>query len=170
MSAELFDSNEMELINMARLVLTDGLARLKSRKALFPTSRSKRDRAERAEVMEARNALTDYLVVTYGGLRHEVAAVALIDAQGRLIAVEQFPQGEAHKCEIKPRILADYCIKSGAVACVLCHNHPSGTNQPSKADIDFTHTIGPWLAGMDVVLLDHLVITVDGASAILGGF
>lgn len=169
MSAELFNDGERELIEAARMILSDGLVRLSSRQGLFPTNRTN-SRSARGEVLEARNGLVDYLVATYGPLRHEVACCCLIDAQGRLIAVEEFPQGEATHCEMKPRIMAGMIIKSGAVAVILAHNHPSGDNTPSRPDIAFTENIGKWLKPMGVDLVDHLVITAGGVGSILGEF
>lgn len=169
MSAELFNEFERELIEAARLVLSAGVRRLSERQGLFPTNRN-RGKAARAEVMEARNALVDYLVATYGALRHEVAACCLIDAQGRLIAVEEFPQGKATHCEVDPRILAGMIIRSGACAVVMTHNHPSGDNTPSPDDERITRQLVPWLAVMDCQLVDHLVVSVNGAASILGEF
>ena len=167
MSAELFNESERELIDAARLVLSAGIERLKSREALFPSNRTK-GRAARAEVLAAREALVDYLVATYGALRHEVAACCLIDAQGRLISIEEFPAGKATHVEICRRRLAGWIVSSGAAAIVLVHNHPSGDNTPSKADIALTHELGHWLAAMECSLVDHLVLSTAGASAIIG--
>lgn len=167
MSAELFNDFERELLDAAKLLLSDGLTRLSAREGLFPTTRSK-TRADRAACTKARGALVDYLVATYGPLRHEVASVALIDAQGRLIAVKEFPRGKATQCEVSAIVLAEYIVQSGAVSVVLVHNHPSGDNTPSPQDVALTNAYKSWLAFMGVHLLDHLVISMDGAASIIG--
>ena len=163
----LFNESEAELISAARMVLSDGVRRLTEREGLFPTNKA-RGRSARAEVIAAREGLVSYLVATYGPLRHEVAVCCLIDAQGRLIAVNEFPHGKTTHCEIDFRIFARMIVDSGAVAVVLAHNHPSGDNTPSRQDENLTHHIGQWLAPMDVRLIDHLVVSCDGASAIIG--
>jgi DNA repair protein RadC len=61
-------------------------------------------------------------------------------------------------------------VKSGAVAVILCHNHPSGDNTPSAQDIKLTARLVEWLGVMDVDLVDHLVVSVDGVSSIRGEF
>jgi DNA repair protein RadC len=169
MSLELFNESERELIDAARMILSDGVRRLSSREGLFPTNRAK-GRTARAEVTAARNGLVDYLVATYGALRHEVAACCLIDAQGRLIGVDEFPRGKATHCEVSPRLLADFVIRSGACAVILVHNHPSGDNTPSPQDVAFTRKIAEWLPALECELVDHLVICTDGAASILGEF
>ena len=166
---ELFNEAERELIDAARMILSDGLTRLQSREGLFPTNRNN-GRSARADVLAARNGLVDYLVATYGPLRHEVAACCLIDAQGRLIGVKEFPQGKASQCEMSPRLLAGMIIDAGASAVVLVHNHPSGESAPSVQDVKYTEQVGIFLRMMDVQLVDHLVVTTDGVGAILGEF
>jgi len=163
--SSIFTDSENELLFAAKLVLSDGLRRLNERQSLFPTSRG---RAVSAECREARDALASTLVATYGALRHEVSAVALIDAQGRLINIEEMPQGHAAHCEIRPRLLAEMITRTGAVAVLIVHNHPSGSCSPSRADIEVTTMLEGWLKVMDCALIDHLVLTVDDWCNIKG--
>lgn len=163
----IFSNEEQELISAARMILADGVSRLMQRQALFPTSRN-RSKADRAECREARTVLTDKLVADYGSLRHEIAVAVLIDAQGRLIAIEQFPQGKATSVEVSPRILASFVLKHGASAVLLAHNHPSGDNTPSQQDVGMTERFAAWLKMMDVDLIDHLVLNGEDASSIVG--
>ena len=169
MSDELFNESERELIDAAKMILSDGVRRLKTRDRLFKTNAT-RTPAERREITQARGVLVDHLVATYGPLRHEVAAVILVDAQGRLIALRDFPKGRATSCEVRAAILAEYIIAAGAASVILVHNHPSGDGSPSSQDAAMTQAYKAWLAFMDVTLIDHLVITLDGASSIRGEF
>ena len=45
-----------------------------------------------------------------------------------------------------------------AAAVVLCHNHPSGTVTPSRADEALTQTLKGVLALVDVRVLDHVIV------------
>jgi DNA repair protein RadC len=163
----IFSKDEADLIAAARMILSDGVERLKGREGLFPTNRT-RTRADRAECRSAREALTDKLVADYGSLRYEVAVAVLIDAQGRLIAIEQFPQGKANRVEVSARILAGFIMAHGASAVLLAHNHPSGDNTPSTADVKLTEMYSGWLKIMEVDLIDHLVLNGQEASSIVG--
>jgi len=165
----IFSPFERELIESAQLILRDGVERLKGRQGLFSTTRDKSATAK-VKAAEARGALVASLVADYGSLRHEVAVAVLIDAQGRLIAIEEFPQGKATRCEISFRILAGMILKHGASVVLLAHNHPSGDNTPSKEDVDFTVMADMWLKGMDVDLVDHLVLNIAEASSITGAW
>ena len=163
--SDLFNTSEQELIDAARFILQDGLQRLKLRQSLFPCHRG---RAIDAACRDARDALALSLMADYGVLRHEVAVAALIDAQGRLIGVETFPVGHATHCEVRPRLLAEMVTRTGAVAVLLAHNHPSGECAPSKADIQLTAMLTDWLDLMDCRLIDHLVLTVNDYCSIKG--
>jgi DNA repair protein RadC len=66
--------------------------------------------------------------------------------------------------------MADMIIRSGAVAVILAHNHPSGDNTPSKQDEALTAELVEWLPPMECTLIDHLVVSVNGAASMLGEF
>ena len=164
---EIFSPYEAELIAMSRAVLRDGLTRLKGRTSLLPSSNSHK---VANDTRAARDAITMALCADYGALRHEVAVMVLIDAQGRYIATEEFPRGEAARVQVSARLCAEFVIKHGASFCLLAHNHPSGDNTPSKPDIKLTNDMGQWLAEMQCGLIDHLVLAGDEASTILGNW
>ena len=164
----IFTEQENELLEMSRYVLRDALVRLSKRQSLFSASRGDADADAEQACYEARRTLADTLVGLYGHLRHEVAVAALIDAQGRLISVEEFPRGKAAECEISPRVLASMIIESGAVAVLLAHNHPSGKCLPSTEDVELTSRFESWLWMMECDLIDHLVLTVADWCSIKG--
>jgi DNA repair protein RadC len=150
---------------MTKLILSDGVRRLQERETLFANKR-----VQKRDCLQARNVLTDSLVAEYGSLRHEIAVVIFFDAQGRMITTETFKQGKTAECEINTRLLAEHVIKHGAAAVLFAHNHPSGDNTPSKQDLHMTANMGQWLSMIDCELLDHLVLSGEGASCIMGNW
>lgn len=60
------------------------------------------------------------------------------------------------------RIIFQAAIKANASGIIVCHNHPSGNMNPSESDTKITHKIKEAGAIMDIQLLDHLIITMDG--------
>jgi len=44
---------------------------------------------------------------------------------------------------------------------IVVHNHPSGKLEASKSDVKITRQIKDALELIDVLLLDHLIITED---------
>jgi len=53
-------------------------------------------------------------------------------------------------------------LEGRAASIVLCHNHPSGTLQPSQADIDLTKKLRHAGSTLDTQVLDHLIISERG--------
>ena len=50
-------------------------------------------------------------------------------------------------------------IRRNAVGAVLCHNHPSGSPDPSHEDVRITQEIQHILESMGIRLYDHIVIS-----------
>ena len=61
------------------------------------------------------------------------------------------------------RIIFQAAIKANASGIIVCHNHPSGAPNPSESDTKITHKIKEAGVIMDIQLLDHLILTMDGS-------
>jgi DNA repair protein RadC len=68
---------------------------------------------------------------------------------------------------VHPREVFQPAISRGAVAVIIAHNHPSGSLEPSAADVEVTRQLigAGKILGID--LLDHLIITAEGHQSIL---
>ena len=143
---------------------------LKGIKGLGPAKR-----AEIAAVIElARRALTrelsqhpvfdtpdkvkNYLQLQLGALDHEVFAVLFLDAQTRLIKLEEMFRGTLTQAAVYPREVLKRALDLQASAVIFAHNHPSGAAEPSRADELLTQTLKSALALVDIRVLDHLVV------------
>lgn len=62
-------------------------------------------------------------------------------------------------------IVAD-ALAFDAAAVVIAHNHPSGDTRPSERDAAFTRALVRGLAGVEVRLVDHLVITGEAMTSL----
>jgi len=60
------------------------------------------------------------------------------------------------------KIIAKYAVESLSQSVILCHNHPSGTIEPSKEDIAMTNKIKQALSLFDCNVLDHIILTSTG--------
>ena len=152
-------------------LLHTGHEALKSIKGLGPAKR-----AELVAVLElARRALTqelqdkplfstpqavrDYLQLQLGSRQHEIFAVLFLDAQHRLIALEELFRGTLTQTSVYPREVVVRALALQAGSVVLAHNHPSGEARPSRADEALTQTLKAALGLVDVRVLDHFIVT-----------
>ena len=111
------------------------------------------------EVFSSPGAVKHYLQLHLAAKAHEVFAVLFLDAQNRLLAMEELFRGTLTQTSVYPREVVLRALKHGAAAVVLAHNHPSGTVQPSRADEALTQTLRAALALVDVRVLDHVIVT-----------
>ncbi len=105
--------------------------------------------------------MKDYLRLQLGARPHEVFAVRFVDAQHRLLAMEEMFRGTLTQTSVYPREVARRALELGAAAVVLAHNHPSGAAEPSRADEYLTQALKSALGLLDVRVLDHLVVGRD---------
>ena len=103
-------------------------------------------------------AVKQYLQLHLAGKSHEVFAVLFLDAQNRLLQMDELFQGTLTQTSVYPREVVLRALKHQAAAVVLAHNHPSGTVQPSRADEALTQTLKAALALVDVRVLDHVIV------------
>lgn len=95
------------------------------------------------------------------GLAHEPREqfrVLHLDAGHHLISDEIAGMGTIDHAPVYPREVVHRALELGAKSLLLVHNHPSGDPTPSLADIQTTERIAAACAGLDITLLDHLVV------------
>ena len=117
------------------------------------------------EVFDSPDAVKHYLQLHLAAKGHEVFAVLFLDAQNRLLAMEELFRGTLTQTSVYPREVVLRALHHHAAAVVLAHNHPSGSTQPSSADEALTRTLKTTLALVDVRGLDHFVVTAHGATS-----
>jgi DNA repair protein RadC len=122
------------------------------------------------EAMHAGDALTsptavrDYLRLTLRHKEYEVFCCVFLDAQNRVIAVEELFRGTLTQTSVYPREIVRRALAHNAAALILAHNHPSGVAEPSQADRTLTRHLRDALALVDVRVLDHFIVA--GAASL----
>ena len=116
------------------------------------------ERMTERPVFDSPQRVKDYLQLHLGQLQHEVFAVLFLDAQHRLIKLDQMFTGTLGQTSVYPREVVKLALARNAGAVILAHNHPSGLAEPSRADEFLTQSLKSALALIDVRVLDHLVI------------
>lgn len=128
--------------------------------------------ARRALVAESRardnlsspSAVRDFLRLQLQGRPVEVFVGIFLDAQNRVIEVEELFSGTLTQTSVFPREVVRRALYHNAAGMIFAHNHPSGIAEPSHADENLTHALKQALALVDVRVLDHFIV---GRGAIL---
>ncbi len=117
-----------------------------------------RERLDRGPALSSPQAVRDYLRLRLQERPHEVFGVVFLDAQNRVLAVEELFRGTLTQTSIYPREVVKRALAHNAAAAIFAHNHPSGIAEPSRSDEALTVALRQALALIDVRVLDHFVI------------
>jgi DNA repair protein RadC len=94
--------------------------------------------------------------------RHEVFAVLFLNRANKINHFEVVSEGGITGTVADPRIILKKALEEDAVSLILCHNHPSGSLQPSRADEELTLKIKEAAKFFDIKVLDHLIVSEEG--------
>jgi len=86
----------------------------------------------------------------------------LLTRSNKVLGIASISKGGISATLTDVRIILQYAIKANASGMIVCHNHPSGNLNPSESDTKITLKIKEAANLLDLSLLDHLIITMDG--------
>jgi len=113
-------------------------------------------------VLGSWQALIDYLTIDMAHLTVERVRVLYLDVRNRLILDHLVGDGSIDEAAIHPREVIRKALDLGATALILVHNHPSGSPQPSRADIQITQRIAEAGRLLGVAVHDHVIVGREG--------
>ena len=87
--------------------------------------------------------------------------ILLMNQNHRLIKKLCIAHGGISEVSVDIRIIIREAVLANATILAVCHNHPSGSLKPSKADDQLTQSIKRACEVMRIRFLDHVIIT-DG--------
>lgn len=85
--------------------------------------------------------------------------IVLLDRSNSCLGISDISSGGLSACFVDPRIVFATVLKARASSVILAHNHPSCNLKPSQADIELTKKLKAGGALLDVLVLDHLIVT-----------
>lgn len=97
-----------------------------------------------------------------GELAHEEFWVLFLNNTMRLLYKSQLSKGGISGTVVDLRIIFKTAFENNATSIILVHNHPSGGLKPSEADIAVTKKIRVAAATLDVLVLDHVIVSEQG--------
>lgn len=110
------------------------------------------------DCLSSPGAVRAFLMMHLAELEHEVFVAMFLDSHHRLIAWRQLFRGTLTQTSVYPREVVKEALRMNAGAVIFAHNHPSGLNEPSRADEILTQSLKSALAVVDVRVLDHLIV------------
>lgn len=101
----------------------------------------------------------DYFYAVLSDIPYEEFWVVFLSRSNKIISRKKISQGGISGTVTDVRIILKMAIEQLASGIILCHNHPSGNLEPSKADILITEKIKEAGKLMDINVLDHIIVT-----------
>ena len=108
------------------------------------------------------NEVAGFLQSKLKDYQHEVFAVVFLNRSNKINHFEILSEGGITGTVVDPRIILKKALEENAVSIVLCHNHPSGSLKPSKADEDLTRKIKEAARYFDIRVTDHIIVSENG--------
>jgi DNA repair protein RadC len=114
------------------------------------------------QIVSNSNEIAIYLQTLLKDHRREVFAVVFLNRANKINHFEIVSEGGITGTVADPRVILKKALDYDAVSLILCHNHPSGSLKPSRADEELTHKIKEAAKYFDIRVLDHLIVSDDG--------
>ena len=108
-----------------------------------------------------------YCVSLLAGLRQEHLYLLCLNAQLEILHAALIARGSLSEVAAYPRVVAEAALRANAHSVVLCHNHPGGLAIPSQQDLDMTAGLGRMLQGLEITLVDHVVVAGEEALSMV---
>lgn len=96
-----------------------------------------------------------------GDLQKEQLRGLYVNSRYQVIHEEVISVGSLTANIVHPREVFQPALEYNAVAVIVAHNHPSGSLEPSKSDLQATEQLVAAGKVLGIELLDHLIITKD---------
>lgn len=117
--------------------------------------------SKRKTISSSREA-ADYVRVQLQFQKQEQFGVLFLNQGNRVNHFQIVSEGGITSTVADPRIILKMALAYDAVNIILCHNHPSGSLTPSKADISLTSKIKAAALTLDIQVVDHIIVSEEG--------
>lgn len=88
--------------------------------------------------------------------------VLLLNRANKAIGICEISTGGISGTVADPKLIFTAALKACASSIIVAHNHPSGNLSPSQSDIDLTRKLKEGGKLLEIQVLDHVILTVEG--------
>jgi DNA repair protein RadC len=148
--------------SLSQLMQFKGIGEAKAIAIVAALELGRRRRAEEAAVLTkitSSKIIFELMQPIIGELPHEEFWVIYLNNSNKVISKLQLSKGGIVGTVVDLRLVFKIALEQGAVALILCHNHPSGSLKPSEPDKQITQKIKKAGAVLEIAVLDHLILT-----------
>ena len=104
-------------------------------------------------------SIGQYALSLLKGQKNEKFALICVNSNRRVRWGGIILEGTIDQIDAYPRKIVSEVLKHNAKTVIFAHNHPNGSVMPSEADKNATRILVDVLKGIDVVTLDHIIVS-----------
>jgi len=156
----------LERLTLERLCTIHGLGTAKASQILAALELSKRYLIRTNKRIT--NAADVYQELhKYADRSQEYFLTITLDGASHIIQTRTVFIGTLNQSLVHPREVFADAIADRAAGIIIAHNHPSGTLEPSRADMQITQRLKEVAKLVGIELLDHVILTKEGYYSFL---
>lgn len=125
-------------------------------------AKANRTSLNKRNIFSSWDKVIDYCTAAMAHETIEHFRILFLDKKNGLIADEVHQTGTIDHIPVYPREVVKRALEFAAASIILVHNHPSGDPTPSREDISMTIKLMEIAKGLNVTILDHLIIGRNG--------
>ena len=148
-------------VEPSRLRMMSGLGRLRALRLKASVELGRRVAMSDVELYDSITSDADVVRIMepmLGMLKHEECWALYLASSGRVIERMRISQGGVQATVVDCKLIIKRAIELLASQIVLVHNHPSGSVEPSRQDVELTERVSEASKLFDIRLLDHVII------------
>jgi DNA repair protein RadC len=152
---------EVADVEFPRLRMMSGIGRLRASRLKAAVELGRRVACEDGAHYDSIKSDDDVVRVmrpVVGSLQHEECWALYLASSGRILERMRISHGGVQATVVDCRLVIKRALELLAVQIVLVHNHPSGSAEPSRQDIELTERVAQASKLFDICLLDHVVV------------
>lgn len=146
----------------SRLRMTAGLGSKLAERTLVASEFGKRISSSNRAIEESISSSDDIVNIMrpiLKELKHEECWAIYLTNSNRVIERSRISQGGVQATVVDHRLIVKRALELLSTRIIIVHNHPSGSTQPSSADIELTNKVKEATSLFDIQLLDHIIIS-----------
>ena len=105
--------------------------------------------------------VVEFLKNRIGSCDEEKMYAIFLDASNNVLDLKKISEGSVSRSAVYPGKIAKEAVLIKKVRSVIVANHPGGICKPSQNDIIATEAVQKALKAVEVVLLDHIIVTAS---------
>lgn len=157
--------NQLGKLSIQKLTEFKGIGEAKAITIAAALELGRRRRTEDAEELKkitSSKAVFEIMQPIIGELPHEEFWILYLNNSNKVIHKAQLSKGGITGTVVDCRIVFKTAFEQNATSIILTHNHPSGKLYASDADKEITQKLKIAGKQLDVVVIDHIIITETG--------